>query len=77
MTELVAIPGIAPVDRQMTLFRYMSLAKFISLLQFQKLYLPSVQKLRQMDKHEGTVHQSVVDAIVDLEKATTHPDAIV
>lgn len=61
--ELISIPGIQAVNPEQSLFRYMSLAKTMDLINGRRLFFSCIENLRSGDRNEGTVHADLVKGI--------------
>jgi hypothetical protein len=59
-------PAFHPPDRSCTLWRYMDLAKLLSLLEARSLYFPRSDTFE--DPYEGTLSKAIVDAVRTQEK---------
>lgn len=62
---LVKKMGIAWVSEETNLWRYMDLARFVSMLQSRSLYFPSVSQLAKTDPYEGRFPYRQAAALTD------------
>lgn len=58
MKKVIQLAGIQRPSDDQVIFRYMSIGKFINLIETSSLYFPCISKLKTQDKHEGLVDSS-------------------